>query len=208
MSLFQEVHTQIRRSGNILTIGFLEREEKMTSRCDVSSSTRGNESCAPGLPLTQAHSIGSGCDTAAHRKQAAPRVSAGSTGPIFTGCVPDLSHPHHSFQQEHAPQLKKQEAGSWGTSILCFPDWRTLHSLGEILQLKTEQFIPFKWGDPHRASKEKVQNFKGWSHVHSHPSLGRKIFKRISPETSWRWKGNALGKTIQPDLLWHFYKRN
>lgn len=34
--LFQEVHTQIRRAGNILTIGFLEREEKMTSRCDIS----------------------------------------------------------------------------------------------------------------------------------------------------------------------------
>lgn len=106
MSLFQQIHTQIKSAGNILTIGFLEREGgKMTSRCDASSSTRGNQSWTPA------------CD-----RRAGPAVSvlAGmKERRLDTGCFRGFSWDHKSyfdrvlcqtsptlithFQQDHAP---------------------------------------------------------------------------------------------------------
>lgn len=129
---------------------------------------------------------------------ASVRASAVHVAPIFT--VLDFSPHHHLFSTQMCPkaqgtrgrvtfQYKAQVSHVFLLDQMC-----PLPTRGKILQLKTDQVAPFKWREADRVSVEKVQSDKGWSHILSYPSLGRQIFKRIRPDTSWRGKDNALGK--------------
>lgn len=129
--------------------------------------------------------------------------------PLFLQCgisPPTITY----FQRKCAPRRKEQEAGSlfntrhrsvmFSCLTKCAPHPR------EYATAKDRSGCPFKWREADRVSVEKVHRDKGWSHILSYPSLGRQLFKRIRPETSWRGKDNALGKPPNPICCGAFIK--
>ena len=202
MSLFQQIHTQIKSAGNILTIGFLEREGRGKWLQDVMLPRQQGATRAElrlvigGRALPYQFWLGW---KKADWTQAASGASAGTTSPILTGCCARLPHPHHSFSTRPCPTV--HPTPSSGNKGQGHQVQRSYVLLG-MLPTPWEKFYTQRqvcvsaWNA--ESCKGKVQNYIGEFHTHSHPSLRRKIFKRISLETSWRWKGNALGEPSNP----------
>ena len=167
MSLFQQVHTQIRSAGSILTIGFLEREEgrndsKMWCFLLNKGQPELNSWLVTGgwaLPYRFWPGWKKG-----NWKQAASGASSGSTGPILTGCCARLlPHPSLIFNKNmpYCPpyrQLKEQEAGSPGTRILWSPARHAPHSFRRNSTPKDTSIYPLA---TRGAAKGKMQNYMG-----------------------------------------------
>ena len=158
MSLFQQVHTQIRSAGNILTIGFLERGEGKKWLQDVM--------LPPQQGATRAQLLA--CDW---RVGPALSILAGmKERRLETSCFQGFIWEHKSyfdrvlcqtsptpithFQQKHAPlptpssrnkRQGHQVQGSCGLRLGMLPT-----PLGEILHPKTGLFIPLQRGEPQR----------------------------------------------------------
>ena len=156
MSLFQQIHTQIRSAGNILTIGFLERgREGNDFKMWCFLVNKGQPELNSWLVIGgRALPFGFWLGwKKGNWRQAASGASAGSTSPILTGYCARLLPPSSlifSKTMPHCPphpQLKEQEAGSPpGTRILCSPAWRAPHSSGEILTQRQVYVPPWNAG--------------------------------------------------------------
>lgn len=106
MSLFQQIHTQIKSAGNILTIGFLEREGgKNDFKMWCFLVNKGQPELNSGLWSAGGPCrISSGWD---ERKATGHRLLPGlQLGPqvlFWQGVVPDFPTLITHFQQDHAP---------------------------------------------------------------------------------------------------------
>lgn len=130
----------------------------MTSRCDASSSTRGNQSSTPGLWLEGGPCpIGSGWDERkATGSRLLPGLQLGAQVLFWQGVgarllpPPSLIFNKNMPHRPPHPQLKEQEAGSPGTRILSSPAWHAPHSFRRNSTPKTGLFIPLQCGEPQR----------------------------------------------------------
>lgn len=134
-----------------------------------------------------------------------PGLRMGARVLSLQGVEPDLSHPHRLFSTSTcSPRPPPTPALAQGTRSKV-PGSKDLvfscsaHPLpaGRNSTTKDRPVYPLSMEGASQSFREKGAKLKGPVLCGQTPLTGEeafKIFKRIGRETSWGWKGNALGK--------------